>query len=180
MKRILLLLVLSVATSMPSHGQLVLSPGEAYSYQFDTLPFNRRIVGQPGANYGYFYLAFAPSTFDAGDSIRLEFFENSLAEAPLRTMDFTSTSDPPIGIYVGAAWQDIQGAFRITQLSGSETVDSINVQAVKMNPDFSFNYYQQIVTPVPEPSVLALFVIAATALAGWRRWRIYCHRQRGS
>jgi hypothetical protein len=51
------------------------------------------------------------------------------------------------------------------------TIESINVQATRMNPDFTFNFYQQIVTPVPEPSMLAFCAIAGAAVFGWTWWR---------
>jgi hypothetical protein len=170
-KDILLSAMLLLCASAPLRGQLVLNGGQTFSYQFETLPFNRLIVGQPAANYGYFYLAIHDSTFTAGDSLRLEFFENSFLDSPIRTMEFTSSDTPPIGIYVGQAWQDIQGAFRITQLTGSTTIDSINVQATRMNPDLSFNFYQQILNPAPEPSALIFFLVAAAAGLGVRRWK---------
>ena len=176
MKRTISSCVALLAASLPSLGQLVLNAGDTYSYEFGTLPFNRRIVGEPAANYGYFYFTFGAATFTTGDMIRLQFFENSLTESPIRTMDFTPSDGPTFGIYVGQGWQDIQGAFRITQLSGSETIDSINVQVVKSNGDSTFNFYQQIFTPVPEPSAITLFAIAGTTLLGWRWWkRYYCY-----
>jgi hypothetical protein len=55
------------------------------------------------------------------------------------------------------AWQDQQGAIRLTMLSGSAIIDSITVKAIVSGPSLSsYDVYSVTFTPVPEPGVLSL------------------------
>src|SRR5258706_59325 len=94
---------------------LLLNPGDSYVFNFGAMIFN-----------GTYRISPAPTTLSlpnfAGTGIlRLEAFENSLAEAPL----FSTTSDTlanPVNLG-DIAWHDLQGIIRVTELSGTLALD---------------------------------------------------------
>src|SRR6185503_11935785 len=90
------------AASTSTYGQLTLLQGDTYTYEFNRFVFQSVhpitvIPGRP-TYYGQFAVYFDASTFPTfqpGDLLRYEMFENSLAEIPICT-DTLSLPFPPI------------------------------------------------------------------------------------
>ena len=99
-------------------------------------------------------------------------FEDGFSQPPIFARTLTGPPDRP-GPYVGladGAWQDRQGAIRISVLSGSATVDTIQLVSFEQGGRFGLQYYSSVFTPVPEPGTWCLLGVAGVAwLAGWRR-----------
>ena len=144
---------LILAACLPVSAQgLLLNTGDAYSYELNSFAFCcAGGLGPTEATLTLGVTALAP-----GSALRFEAFENSLSEAPI----FTSTgllSDS--GVYhanLGIAWQDLQGAFKVTMTSGSASLHFLHVRV--QTPDTAT--YLQIV-PIPEPGTVSLCALGA-------------------
>jgi hypothetical protein len=160
MRRLLLACVAWAGCIAQSHSQLVLQPGESFTFDFNAFTF----VGSPGLGIpGTTQVFFTPSGGGPPiDAWRFEAFENSLSEAPiLNTTSFIS----PIGL--GSAWQgDLQGVVRFTALTQPFTLDSLNASILL--PDRSL--YEQIAV-VPEPGSFTLLALGVLTSSGWIIWR---------
>ena len=78
-----LIVVLALTLGLSAEAQFTLNAGDTYTYQFSTLPFVGIEPSDPRQIFGMAGVVLDPATFGAGDSIRLELFENSLAESPV-------------------------------------------------------------------------------------------------
>ena len=142
--------------------------GEAYVWQFHLTTGGTEfaVVQYDAAN-----------KLDVGESASLEFYEDSLAEAPLMV---ATTTGPANGwIHVGFAgngfFQDLDGIFVVRILSGSAAIKSLYV-STKID---GVNYFASEHPAIPEPSPFLLAVVAALGCwVGPRRvWRGRCAAQ---
>ena len=137
----------------PSYGQLLLLPGQSWSYQFSTLSYTGLVSTFTANPQGSLQFAVNGSSWQPGSVLHYEMFENSTAETPIASGTLSST--PP---FSGSAqslgsWQDRQGALRFTMTAGSAVVDSITLQAIVPGPSLSsYNVYADTFVPVPEPA----------------------------
>jgi len=162
-----------LSVSFPGYAQLVLNPGDAWLYDFSNLPKtgSTPVFGtNPG---GSFQFSINGSTFQNGDMLRYEMFENSSTEPPI--CSGTMSSAPPFDRTCSSdfSWQDRQGAIRLTMLSGSVEVDSITITAITSGPSLSsYDVNSVSFTPVPEPGAPALLATGClTAFGIHRTWR---------
>lgn len=160
---------LMLACALPSYGQLVLSPGQVWDYSFDNLPKTGSVPvfgNNPG---GTLQFTVNGSSFQPGDMVRYEMFENSSSEAAI--CSGTMSSAPPFDATCTRdfSWQDRQGVIRFTMESGSVTIDSITLKAIVAGPSLSsYDVYSTTFTPVPEPGMLTLLVLSAAGPVIWR------------
>jgi hypothetical protein len=94
--------------------------------------------------------------------LRSEMFENSPSEMPLCSNIMSSA--PPFTnkceIDEDSAWGDLQGAIRLTMVSGSLTVTSVTVQVVKAGPSLSSDdIYSTTFVPITEPRIALTAVL---------------------
>ena len=147
---------------LPCYSQLALTPGQVWEYTFDTLP---RIGSVPvfGNNPGgTLQFTVNSSTFQSGDMLRYQMFENSTMEAPICSGLMSSAPPYDLSCTSDFSWQDRQGALRFTMLSGSVTIDSIMLKAVVAGPSLSsYDVYSSTFVPVPEPGTMTLAALAA-------------------
>lgn len=177
MKAIHSICVVWLVLCLESHGQLSLNPGESWAYQFNNLPKTGMVSAFGATPGGVFEFMVDSATFQSGDMLRFEMFENDTSEVPI--CSGVMSSAPPFtgSCETDAAWQDRQGAVRLTMLAGSVTVDTITVKAIIPGPSLS-SYDVNSVTfaPVPEPGPVTLTLLAATFYVGLRRaWRSSNH-----
>ena len=128
--------------------------GEAYVWQFH--------LTKGGTEFALVQYD-AANRLDVGESARLEFYEDSLTEAPLMVK---TTTGPANGyIFVGFAgngfFQDLDGIFVVRNLSGSAAIKSLYV-STKID---GVNYFASEHPAIPVPSPFVLAVVAA--LGGW-------------
>jgi hypothetical protein len=170
MKSLLLALGL-VVVSAGAHGQGTFGAGDVYTYQFIHPPSIGSL--QPASPMGGYSANFDPNTVDATVAVRLEMFENSLAEAPVGSIDCTNLATP--SVEANNAWQDRQGVLRITMLTGSATLNSIDlwVRVPEFSNPFRSTIYGETVIPVPEPGLPSLVALGGLGLFAWRRLRLH-------
>ena len=144
--------VLAACLRVSAQG-LLLNTGDVYTYELNSFAFCcGGGLGPPEAA-----LALGVTSLASGSTLLFEAFENSLSETPI----FTSADLLPDGysIYranLGLAWQDLQGAFKVTMTSGSASLHHLH--GTVQTPDTAF--YIKSVT-IPEPSTVNLCALGA-------------------
>lgn len=149
-----------------SHGQVTLNQGEVYEYSFSEIPDG------PFPLFGLLFNAHAglrlgldSTTIDGGDSIRFEFFEEGISASADHAFNLDLSSGTHYWWAIGL-WGDRDGSFRLTSLSGSFTIDDITVLRGEGS-----GTYMHFITPVPEPSLIALGALGGAFLFARRRSR---------
>jgi len=159
MKALLFTLLLLVSVVESSAQVLHLSAGQNFESEFQNLPFSGFLFPNQSNEGSVFLTLSMDDGLSAGESLRLQIFENSFSEPPVLTKLLNGpVTDMTIGGSQPDAWQDLQGAFRLTMVSGSVEFTGISVNAVKETLVYS------TVVPVPEPSALVLLALAAPLL----------------
>src|SRR5436190_1060385 len=111
---LVLLPVVSMCWSVCAQS-LMLNAGDSYVFDFNGFSF-----------LGTYRFSPAPATLSlpslsGSGTMRVEAFENNLSEAPIFSATTGSFGNP---LNLGdTAWQDLQGVVRITELSGSTTLN---------------------------------------------------------
>jgi hypothetical protein len=174
MKTLLTTFVILTALNAHAQGHLRLTEGQSFTHSFSNLPFinSAQTAGALGAVDFYFAVA----NNDTQNVLRIEMFETSIAESPLisqtinqwRATSTTTPQDFSWGLRSNAAWQDTQGAFRITVLSGEAYLGGYRTWVIG-GPVSPFSLHE-LTTPVPEPSTFALLGLCGVAWLGMR-WK---------
>jgi len=147
MKRLIYVGLLAFA--LPCHGQLVLKSGDTWTWQFDSLTRTGSVPAFGVNPNGSFTLMVNSSTFQSGDLLGYEMFENSTSEMPICSGVLTAAPPFSLSCERDFSWQDLQGAIRLTMISGSVTVDNITVNVVKAGPSLSsYDVYSATFLPV--------------------------------
>jgi hypothetical protein len=126
-----------MAACFCAEGQLLLNPGDQWTYQFDVLPrtgSTNAFLATPG---GSFQFSVDGSTLQDDDLLAYEMFENTTNETPIcsGTVSFGSASTRVCD--VPGAWQQLHGAIRFRMVTGSVQVDSVSLQAIVSGPSLS-------------------------------------------
>ena len=138
-------------------GQLLLGPGESWSYAFSSLSRTGSVSAFVESPNGAFTLTVDGATFQSGDQLLYEMFEDSESEAPICSGIMTSVPPVTATCEIAGSWQDLQGALRLTMLSGSLTVTSLTVRVVKSTPNLSsYDVYASTFVPIRSPRLSAL------------------------
>ncbi len=170
MRKPVLSILACLAACLALHGQVILNTGDVYTYEFNSLPFAGQ-VSDPLTPMGFCLAILNPATVQAGDAIRLELFENSLAELPSADRSWTNSSMTTCSAPM--SWGDLQGAIRVTMLSGTATLDWITLRSFTATGGTPpLNLWERSFTPVPvpEPGIMALVGMALLIGLGSRRW----------
>jgi len=173
MKTAFFLCFVIVACCLPCFSQLVLTPGQLWDYSFDTLPRTGSVPVFGNNPSGTLQFTVNSSSFQPGDMLRYDMFENNTSETPVCSE--TMSSAPPFGASCTSdfSWQDRQGAIRFSMLSGSVTIDSITLKAVVAGPSLSsYDVYSTTFTPVPEPGTMTLVGFGASLAMLWFRQQL--------
>ena len=133
-------------------GQLLLNPGDQWTYQFDVLPrtgSTNAFLATPG---GSFEFTINGSTLQDGDLLTYEMFESATNEAPICSGNVSFGSASTRTCDVPGAWQQLHGAIRFRMISGSVTVDRVMLQAIVVGPSLSsYEVYFSSFVPGPGP-----------------------------
>jgi hypothetical protein len=159
--------VLLLAACFRGEGQLLLNPGDQWTYPFDVLPrtgSTNAFIATPG---GSFEFTVDGSTLQDGDSLLYEMFENNTNEAPICTGSVTLGSSPTPACSAPGAWQQLHGAIRFTMVTGSVTVASVRLEAIVSGPSLSsYEVYSSSFVPA-WPRLSIARVGSATAQITW-------------
>jgi hypothetical protein len=155
-----------VLLELSVHAQLVLNPGQTWTYSFSSLPFVGNTNAFTTSPQGIFSFSVNGSTLQSGDLLSYEMFEGSPSLTPICAGTMTGSSPTTLACTSPVAWQDREGSVRFTMLSGSVTVDTVSLTAIVSGPSLSsFEVYSSTFTPVPEPT--GLFVFGSLACVSW-------------
>lgn len=166
MKTLALAAIICGALASGACGQSIfLNPGESYVFSFDatSLP--------PPTASTYGNLALGGFAFVANEGVnsscywRVEMFENSVTEAPIFTYVQDRRADCSLQPLLSGAWQDLQGAVRVTAL-GAVLISPMEVEIVVPSASGGL-YYDVHIQAVPEPSTSALLAIAGAGGIFW-------------
>jgi hypothetical protein len=169
--RTAMLVILGICSfGSSAKSQLLLNAGDSYSAQFTFSSATTELGISPRCVSSY-----ALFSLWSNASVQLELFENSVNE-------------PPIGIQVSGNggvsylscpspfWADHQGAVRVSVLSGAVRLDGVVFSLQEPIGMKRYLDYGASITPVPEPSIIAMLA-CASLLFTWRiskrRWKIY-------
>ncbi len=174
MKKQLVIIIALTVGCLGSHAQLTLNTGNTFTYEFSSLPYVTSVFGP--APEGLFQFSLDGGTLESGDVLRYEMFEGSLATEPSLGPIYSGTVDGPPApgawpCIVPGAWQDLQGTVRFTMLQGSVTLNSFELGVLRQGGPTGAQWYYQMVTPIPEPSLVPLVALGFVCLLlpGFRR-----------
>lgn len=164
MNRIIPLLVGVIALCATSaRAQLLLSPGETYTYSFlDLQNFGDGYASANPRGFATFYTD--PGRSTPGATYRLELFENNTDEAPIATVN-NGTGNVTATAVNG--WQDLNGVARVTVTSGDVFFDALRINVYRPTGFGDYELYSSDLVPVPEPGTATLLGLATAALFGW-------------
>ncbi len=161
------MLILLLAACFRGEGQLLLNPGDQWTYLFDALPrtgSTNAFLATPG---GSFEFTVDGSTLQDGDSLIYEMFESSTNEAPVCSGTMTARSPLTLACDAPGAWQQLRGAIRFRMVAGSVTVVSVRLRAIVSGPSLSsYDVYSSGFIP-GGPRLSISRVGSAAAQIGW-------------
>jgi hypothetical protein len=164
-----LVCALLLAACLPASSQLVLNQGDTWAYEFSALSYMGQTSSFQAPLIGLFVVSVNDNTLQPGDSLLLEMFEDQAAGIPLASNSITFGSPSTQYILSAGAWQDVQGAVRLTMSSGSVMVDRVQIEAIVSGPSLSsYNVYATEFTPTPEPATWSLWLAGLAVGFLWR------------
>lgn len=164
MKRLMVLVLLVVALNVSLQAQLLLTPGQSYTYDFNSLNFFGNGLSSPYPNgHGRAIFYSDPSGSTPGASFTVDLFETDLGEGPVGT----STGTGNVSAVAPGAWHDFQGHARVTVNSGNVLLDSVVIDVFVPSGFGDFDQYSSGTQPVPEPSTMTLGGLGLVGLVGW-------------
>ena len=165
----------AAAFGIPQAHAVTAAAGEVWDLQFQSIPLVSSMYLGIGPQVTFSFAA--SNSFDVGDSFKVDYFSDSLAALPDRSITYVGTSPASSQLVENLAPQlfnpvilnwssDLQGAMRLTMLTGSVDLTSTQVAVWNDSNYFASNYFFSP-SPVPEPSSALLFASVAPLLL-WR------------
>jgi len=140
--------------------------GQGDSYLFTNPNYVRGQLDETGITGIVVHVGFTGDLFTLGDSLQVDVFATPTSLTPLLT---SAASNPPwtfesliIFAWGGQIWSAPGGAVRLTMLSGSVDVSSVEPNTIYGFQDKYYSY------TIPEPSVSLLIPFGIAALGGAR------------
>jgi len=144
------LVVALVMNSAAAWAQLLLRTGESFTHEFSTLPFLYYFTAH-GPPFSLFRFAAIPGSFQPGTELQYEMFADSLSESAafsgiLTEMPGNEYRAVPPDFYI---WADLQGAIRLTTLTGSVMIAEIELGNANFRDLMRHNWYATKFVPPP-------------------------------
>ena len=160
-KKQLLILVFMMSASI-THATTI-AEGESFDFSFTDIAFfgSTNALSSIGVSF-----RLLDDEITLGDSLRLELFEDTPTGDAFATTTFIA---PGNGFGFGTIdglfdyWQDLQGSFRLTALTGSVNLDTFTLSVNRNGERYTQSYEA---TSVPEFSSFYLFLMGFLALIG--------------
>src|SRR6267154_2121511 len=133
-------------------SDLFLNTGDVFTYEFQTITFDYSVLSPwfltLNVHFGY---AVDGKTFDANsDVILVEAFETSTNEAPFFSGTVPSAAYEWTIESLPSHWLDLQGVLRITVVSGSVVLQTIQIGAVTRDTQ-GYNAYNSLIISTSLP-----------------------------
>ena len=162
MKTVIMLILGAMMLSAASlRGQLLLSPGQSFAYEFSSLQSFGDGYASPNARgFATFHTDSSQST--PGHNYTVQLFENSLSESPLVSVSGTGN----VTANAVNAWQDFTGIARVTVNSGDVLFNSLVVNVYKPSGFGDYELHSSDVVPVPEPGTMTIVALGLLGLMG--------------
>ena len=164
------LLILFLVSTLPADAQSVIHLGTGDSYLFSRPTLVDGKIDEVGRTASGVLAGFTGDLFTAGDSLQIDLFTTPTSPTPLAT---STVSNPPWtdttgagNNWLGIRWDSGTGAVRLTMLSGSVDVSSLQAVTYYRFEQLSYSY------TIPEPSTPLL-------LAPGLLWLFFGSRQSG-
>lgn len=143
-----LLLFGSLLASIPcvATSQVLLNAGDSFTFEFTHFDHQGGGLPGPNARVGFDFLGFSGS-----DRLRFDAFEDNPTQTAIYSTTLSAGAGSPDFTF-GAAWQDMQGTFRVTMLSGAATLQEFFGSVITASGEL----YSLKVSVVPEPSAWSL------------------------
>lgn len=167
--RAAMLLGLTCAASLApqTRAQLLLNPGDQWTYRFDSLPRTGSTNAFVATAGGSFEFTIDGGTLQDGDQLVYEMFEGTTLDTPICSGTLAAGSPATLVCSVPGAWQQMQGAIRFRMLAGSVAVDHIKLQAIVSGPSLSsYDVYASSLDPEPGPR-LSIALVSGAAQITW-------------
>jgi hypothetical protein len=168
------------AWSATAHA-LILTTGQTVAYQFNTLSlWGTSTFWGPGPIAPHGELFWNATSLASGTQLEVKMFENSANDTPLYAhiwtpSPWTNFTNLGGGITLSSpsfdnVWQDLQGAFSMTVLSGSASISDAEITSYIPFDYMHARVYRETLssfpepTSIPEPSSGALLGVAAMCM----------------
>src|SRR4051812_47646 len=96
-----------LALSLPARSQLVLNPGDTWTYRFNSLVRTGLVSSFLESPNGSLAVTVDSSTFQAGETLRYEMFETDTSETPICSGLFIAVPPSTATCQVDSSWQDL-------------------------------------------------------------------------
>jgi hypothetical protein len=172
-----LFIAIAAVFGIPQAHASTISAGEVWDLQFQNIPLVSSAYLGLGPQVTFNFAA--SNLFDVGDSFKVDYFSDSLAASPDRSITYVGSSSassqlvenlaPELFDQVILNWSsDLQGAMRLTMLTGSFDLTSTQVEVWNDFNYFASNYSFSP-SPVPIPSSALLLASGIPFLLKFRR-----------
>lgn len=165
-KKLFLIAITALAINATTRAD-VFPEGYTFTYHFDTLP----AIYEPIILTASFMSINVGGVYPITSVMSWEMFEGLPGGTPVASGIWSPDNFHLAGIPY-PTWQDAEGSFRISVLSGSQLINSVSIYL----PGAPQGYVYELTVvppPVPEPTTFSLLYIglAVTALISWHRKR---------
>jgi hypothetical protein len=163
-----LVTVAALALSASAYAD-VFPAGYTFTYHFNALP----LIPEPIIITAEFLTVGTGGTAPPLTStLSWEMFEGLPSGSPVASGTWSGSDIPLAGIPHGT-WQDGEGSFRISVVSGSQLISDVSIYLPQFGgPSGGYTGYVYEITvipaPVPEPATVAFITVGLAFLAAWR------------